>query len=246
VSLRTRIRGLLPFAVAIIGGFLVAYLIVAFLIFPSGVIPRDIRVPNVTGLAFDDAVRRLAAQGLRGVRGEERFHAASPKETVLDQNPSAGSRDVEGATVSLAVSAGQQTGKVPALTGLARADAERALENAGFEVGEVTERPSQLPAGQVIESRPRGGVDATIPGAVALIVSAGPTVVLVPNAIGQPVSQARLMLDAAGLVVSDVRTSGGANVTDESAIVTATIPGPGSQVAAGSRVSLQASPRDPR
>src|SRR5207244_6942027 len=89
VSLRSRARRSLPYAIAIIGGFLLAYLIVAFLVFPSGVIPRDIRVPNVTGLPFDEAVRRLAERGLRGVKGEERFHAASPKGTVLEQNPAA-------------------------------------------------------------------------------------------------------------------------------------------------------------
>src|SRR3954463_2802660 len=122
MSVRRRVRRTLPWAIAIIGGFLAAYLIVAFFVFPSGVIPRDIRVPNVTGLAFDDAVRRLAERGLRGVKGEERFHGASPKGTVLEQAPTAGSTDVEGANITLTVSAGQQTAKIPALNGLARAD----------------------------------------------------------------------------------------------------------------------------
>lgn len=246
MSLRSRIRGSLSFVIAIFGGFLAAYLIVAFLVFPSGVIPRDIRVPNVTGLAFDDAVRRLAERGLQGVRGEERFHAASPKGTVLDQNPAAGSRDVEGASIALAVSIGQQSGRVPPLNGLTREDATRALEGAGFDIGDVTERPSQTPAGQVIDSRPRSGSDATIPGAVALVISAGPTVVLVPNVTGQPVSQARILIEAAGLLVSEVRTAEGAKVTDEAAVVTGSNPGPGAQVPAGSSVSLQAAMRGSR
>jgi beta-lactam-binding protein with PASTA domain len=246
VSVRTRVRGSFPYAIAIIGGFLAAYLIVAFLVFPSGVIPRDIRVPNVTGLPFDDAVRRLAERGLVGIRGEERFHAASPKGTVLEQNPAAGSRDVEGANITLAVSIGQQTARIPALNGLTRQDAERALEGAGFDVGDVTERPSQTPAGQVVDSRPRGGTEATIPGTVSLVISAGPTVVLVPNVTGQSVSQARNILEAAGLVVSDVRTSSGAAVTDETMVVTATDPAAGAQVAASSRITLRATPRASR
>lgn len=243
MTVRTRLRRSLPYAIVIIGGFLAAYLIVAFLIFPSGVIPRDIRVPNVTGLSFDDAVRRLAERGLRGVKGEERFHAASPKGTVLEQMPAAGSRDVEGAQVSLAVSIGQQSGKVPAINGLPRADAEQALENAGFDVGDVTERPSNTPAGQVIESNPRSGAEATIPSAVSLIVSAGPTVVLVPNVVGQPVAQARLLLEGAGLTVTDVRTPAGDPLNDETAIVSGTTPAAGAQVGAGTRVTIQASPR---
>jgi len=246
VSLRSRIRRSLAYAIAIIGGFLLAYLIVAFVIFPSGVIPRDIRVPNVTGLAFDDAVRRLAERGLRGVKGEERFHAASPKGTVLEQNPTTGSRDVEGATVTLAVSIGQQFGRVPALVGLSREDAQRRLESAGFDLGDVTERPSQTPAGQVIDSRPRAGADSPVPGTVSLVVSAGPTVVLVPNVVGRAVSQARSILEAAGLSVLDVRSPTGSAVTDENAIVFEQTPGATAQVPAGQRVSLQAGPRPPR
>ena len=111
MSFRVKLRRSLPYAIAIIGGFLLAYLIVAFLVFPSGVIPRDIKVPNVTGLSFDDASRRLAERGLRGVKGEERFHAASPKGTVLEQSPAAGARDVEGASITLHVSAGQQSAR---------------------------------------------------------------------------------------------------------------------------------------
>ena len=61
MTLRTKFRGSLPYAVAVIGGFLVAYLIVAFIVFPSGVVPGNAKVPNVIGLTFDDATKRLAA-----------------------------------------------------------------------------------------------------------------------------------------------------------------------------------------
>lgn len=243
MSLRVRLRKSLPYSIAIIGGFLLAYLIVAFFVFPSGVIPRDIRVPNVTGLPFDDAVRRLAERGLRGVRGEERFHGASPKGTVLEQMPSAGSRDVEGASVSLVVSAGAQMGRIPSVNGLSRIDAERTLEASGFDVGAVTERPANLPAGQVIESTPRSGSDAPVPSQVALIVSAGPTVVVIPNVVGQSIAQARLILENSGLSVGDIRTPNGDPLNDETAVVIATTPAAQAQVAAGSKVSLQANPR---
>lgn len=243
MSLRSRVRGLLSFVIVIIGGFLAAYLIVAFAIFPSGVTPRDIRVPNVTGLGYDEAVRRLAERGLRGTRDEERFHAASPKGTVLDQSPTTGSRDVEGATVKLTVSIGQQLAKVPTVVGLSRDDAERRLARDGFGVGEVTERPSQSAAGEVIDSRPRAGADAPVSSAVSLIISGGQTVVLVPSVVGRSVSQARTILESAGLAVSDVQTPTGGAVTDEKAIVSEQTPAAGEQVTAGQRVSLRAMTR---
>jgi serine/threonine-protein kinase len=246
VTVRTRVRRSLPFVIAIIGGFLAAYLIVAFLVFPSGVIPRDVQVPNVTGLPFDDAVRRLAERGLRGVRGEERFHAASPKGTVLEQVPAAGARDIEGATITLAVSIGQKTARVPTLIGRTQDEAQRALEGAGFDVGDVSERPNDAPPGEVIDSRPAAGNEAPVPSAVALVISAGPNVALVPNVIGQSVAAARALIEGAGLVISDVRTPSGVPVTDENAIVTDQTPKPGAQVAAGSSVQLLAMTRGSR
>jgi eukaryotic-like serine/threonine-protein kinase len=174
MTVRTRLRGSLPYAVAIIGGFLIAYLVVAFVIFPSGVIPGNAKIPNVTGLTFDDAAKRLAEVGFKADRGESRFHAASPKEPVLEQSPLAGTRDVEGASVTLVTSAGPQMVSVPAIVGLSQSDAQAALEGAGFELGAVSQQPSTKPAGQVIASTPAPGTRAAIPSVVAVVLSAGP------------------------------------------------------------------------
>jgi len=173
VSLRSKVRGSLPYAVAVIGGFLIAYLIVAFLIFPSGVIPGNAKVPNVTGLPFDDAAKRLAEVGFKAERGEARFHAASPKETVLEQDPRAGTKDVDGAKVTLVVSAGQKVVAVPAIVGVAQSDAQTMLEDAGFELGQVVEKASTAPKGQVIASQPAPGTKTGIPSAVAITISTG-------------------------------------------------------------------------
>jgi len=173
VSARSGFRRTLPYAVAIIGGFLLAYLIVAFVVFPSGVIPGDAKVPNVAGLTFDDAAKRLAGVGFKAQRGESRFHGGAPKETVLEQMPRAGVRDVEGATVTLVVSAGQQLVAVPAIVGMTQTDAQTALEGAGFELGQVMEKPNAAPRGQVLESKPAPGEKVGIPSAVAVTVSTG-------------------------------------------------------------------------
>src|SRR5471032_1728141 len=106
MSFRSRMRGSLPYVVAALAGFGLAFLIVAFFIFPAGVVPRDVKVPNVTGLTFDDAVQRLAQAGFKGEKGEERIDNASPKLTVLGQTPMPGTKDAIGSTVSLVVSGG--------------------------------------------------------------------------------------------------------------------------------------------
>ncbi|HKO14991.1 MAG TPA: PASTA domain-containing protein [Gemmatimonadaceae bacterium] len=224
--------------IAIAGGFLIAYLVAAFVFFPSGAIARDVKVPNVIGLDFETAQQRLRQAGFKAEQGESRFHAAAPKGTVLDQTPPAGSRDAVGAVVTLALSAGQKMGTVPNIVGLSRADAEHALEQAGFDVGDVTEQPGDQPRGTVVGSRPAPSSLAPSPGSVALVVSSGPNVVLVPDVVGRSFAQARQLLQQIGLDVGDVAADGGGNPSG-SALVLSQSPAAGSQVASGSRISLR-------
>ena len=184
MTVRRAFRSSLPYAVAIIAGFLLAYLIVAFFVFPSGVIPGDAKVPNVAGLSYDDAAKRLAEVGFRAERGEQRFHGGAPKGTVLEQNPHAGQRDAEGTTVTLVVSAGQRVAFVPSIVGLPQSAAQEALEEAGFELGQVFERPSNAPRGEVLESKPAPGSKAAIPGSVTLVISIGS--ITTPTGSGPP------------------------------------------------------------
>jgi serine/threonine-protein kinase len=104
-----KLRSSLPYAAAIIGGFLIAYLIVAFVIFPSGVVPGNAKVPNVMGLLYDDAEKRLAAVGFKATRGGDEYREATPPNTVLAQDPAAGAKEPEGSTITLTVS----TAKAP-------------------------------------------------------------------------------------------------------------------------------------
>jgi serine/threonine-protein kinase len=246
VTWRVRLRRLLPYVVALGGGFLLAYLIVAFFVFPAGIIPQDVRIPNVIGLPYTDAVQQLEQKGFTAERGETRFHNAAPRGTVLDQQPAPGSREVPGLRVSLVVSGGQKFGTVPGVIGLSREQALSALEVAGFDVGDVSERPSNEPRGAVIDSRPRPGSQAPMPSAIALIVSAGPTTIVVPDVVGRPLADARLLLRQVGLNVGDVQWGAtGASVADATAVVVSQSPPAGSQAASGSRVNLFIGARTP-
>jgi beta-lactam-binding protein with PASTA domain len=246
VTWRGRLRRLLPYVIAAGGGFLLAYLIVAFFVFPAGVIPQDVRVPNVIGLTYNDAVQQLQQKGLSAERGETRFHNAAPKGTVLDQQPPPGSREAANIRVTLVVSGGQRFGTVPGVIGMSRELALSALEVAGFDAGDISQRPSNQPLGAVIDSRPRPGTQAPMPSAVALVISAGPTTVVVPDVVGRSVSDARLLLRQVGLNVGDVLWGAtGASVADAAAVVVSQSPPAGSQAASGSRVNLNIGTRAP-
>ena len=235
---RVRLRRLLPYVLAIVGGFLLAYLVVAFFIFPAGVIPHDIRVPNVVGLTYPEASRTLEQAGFKAQRGEQRFHNAAPRGTVLEQTPAAEGNQPAGALVTLVVSSGQRYGTIPSVIGMTRELALNALETAGFDAGQVEMRPSNEPRGAVIDSRPRPGTQAPMPSPVALVISEGPTTILVPDLIGRTVSDATQLLRQVGLNVGDIQYEYGGSVADAGAVVVAQTPPSGSQVNAGTRVNV--------
>lgn len=231
---RGKVRGFVPYVVAMTGGFMLAYLFVAFLVFPSGVVPRDEEVPSVVGLLFDDAEQELIRKGFKPERGETRFHGTAPRMTVLEQSPPPGSRELVGARVTLAVSGGQQMGTVPTVIGMTREQAEVVLETAGFSVGEIIEQASQQPRGEVVETRPAAGSQAPMPTPVALVLSGGPSVLRVPDLVGRSLAEARRLLEQIGLVVGDVTSEGGGGST-----VLGHSPEAGATVSAGSRVNLR-------
>src|SRR5262249_38854862 len=99
---------------------------------------------------------------------------------------------------------------------------------------QVIQRPSPSPLGTVIESKPQAGARVSIPSAVAIVVSAGSRVTVVPNLVGKTIGEARAALQGARVAVGSVRPPG-----SPTAAVTAQSPVAGAQVAVGSRVAMQ-------
>jgi eukaryotic-like serine/threonine-protein kinase len=196
---RARFRGSLVYLVAVVAGFSLAYLLVAFVIFPAGVIPRDVKVPNVTGLGFDEAAQRLAQAGFKAEQGEQRYNNSAPKMTVLEQSPPPGAREGIGATITLVVSGGQRMVAVPTVTGMTRIEAQVLLEKEGFDVGDVATTQSTSPPGTVIGTRPAAGSAVSVPSTVTIIVSGGAPAPSMPDLMGRDVAAARQVLTQLGV-----------------------------------------------
>jgi beta-lactam-binding protein with PASTA domain len=199
MSWRSKVRTSLVYLVAIVAGFALSYLVVAFVVFPSGVIPRDVKVPNVTGLNYDEAIQRLAQAGFKGEQGEQRYNNSAPKMTVLEQSPPPSSRDGIGTPVVLVVSGGQRMAVVPTVTGMLKVEAQALLEKEGFEVGDVTESPSNAPRGSVIASRPAAGSQVSVPTTISLVISGGAPNIQMPGLVGRDVDAARQTLTQLGV-----------------------------------------------
>lgn len=236
MSWRTRSRGALPYVIAALAGFVLAYLIVAFFVFPAGIVPRDSKVPNVTGMSVADAETRLKRAGLLIQQGETRVSATVPKGTIMEQSPRAGAVALQGATVTVTVSGGAEVAVIPMVNGMTRSGAEASLENAGFTVGEVSEEPDSSPRGTVVRSQPAGGSRATLPGPVGLVLSAGPASVAVPDVVGRSLDEARQLLAQVGLRVARTTYDGGAMAP--TGTIVGQSPAPGASIIGGGDVTL--------
>lgn len=243
MSWRDRTRRLLPYLIVAAAGFLAAYLYVFFFVFPSDLLPNDTKVPNVVGLTYDDAANKLKTLGLTVKTGETRFHATAPKGTVLEQLPHPATNVLRGTVVRLDVSAGQRTATVPRLVGSSQQQAQVMLENAGFDIGDVTEQRGDQPRGRVVATDPPEGETVTLPRTVTLTVSAGPATVTLPDLLGRSLGEARSAVEQIGLAVSAVVVDSAA--FEAPGTVTAQSPAAGASVPTGSGVRITVSGRAP-
>jgi eukaryotic-like serine/threonine-protein kinase len=102
----------------------------------------------------------------------------------------------------LDLSQGQRTATVPQIIGMTRQQAELALQNAGLEAGDVTQRESPTPRGQVLSSTPAAGQRTPLPSEVSFVVSSGPGQLAVPDVTGQTYSSAAQLLMQVGFRVA--------------------------------------------
>ena len=87
----------------------------------------------------------------------------------------------------------------PDLVGLNRADAEGAITNAGFVVGEVTEEHDlDVPTGQVMSMSPQAGIPLAPDSPISFVVSAGPRILTVPALSGLTRDAAIAAIEQAG------------------------------------------------
>jgi beta-lactam-binding protein with PASTA domain len=111
----------------------------------------QVSVPSVVGLKLVAAQKVLTTAHLT-VQSKV-VPSKKPRDTVLSQDPPAGTRVASGSGVTLTVAKGPALVAVPALLGLTQTDAVAAIQNAAL-VPVVIQVPSSQPKGTVIAQDP--------------------------------------------------------------------------------------------
>ncbi|MBL3668730.1 Stk1 family PASTA domain-containing Ser/Thr kinase [Streptomyces sp. M2CJ-2] len=160
------------------------------------------KVPPLLAKTEKEARERLADAGLGVGRVEEAYSDTVERGTVISTDPEAGARIRGTDSVSLTLSKGPQTVRVPDVDGYRLDKARSVLKDAGLEPGMVTQEFSEdVAKGFVVSTGPGKGTKVRAGSAVALTVSKG-SPVDIPEVIGQGLDDARAELEEAGLKVS--------------------------------------------
>ncbi len=198
-----------------------------------GPVPRQ--VPDLVGMTRDDADQAIAAARLSvgtvtEINDEEAEVGTVLEATIDGEAATPGTEYPTGTVVDLVVSAGPAPRQVPALVGLSRGDAERALQPLGLTLAVTEDFSETVPEGQIISVAPAAGTEVARGSTVTVTISLGLPLIQIPDLAGRPVLEAVDELSALGFTV---RIEGAAE-----ADVLGTRPQAGSQARLGASVTI--------
>ncbi len=200
--------------------------------------PEPVEVPNVVGMAQAAAETAITDVGLVVGTVTEEYSDTVPEGVVISQDPVGGTLVDPGSAVDLVVSKGPEPVEVPNVVGMAQADAETAITDAGLTVGTITEEYSDtVPEGDVISQDPVGGALVAPGSSVDLVVSKGVApLVETPDVVGLEQAAAETAITGVGLVVGTVTEEYSDTVPE--GVVISQDPVGGTMAALGSAVNL--------
>jgi len=186
-------------------------------------------------------VRAVLERNGYTVRENGEYSETVERDTVMSQDPAAGTSLKEGRTVTLTVSLGPPPVPVPTdLAGKTVDQASSALVAASLRIGTLTDGYDETIAkGIVLSLAPGTPTELPKGSPVDLVVSAGPKPRTVPDGlVGQPVDAVTAQLTALGLVVA--RNDAYSDTVAEGTVLSVTPPA-GSAVPKGGTVTVSAS-----
>jgi eukaryotic-like serine/threonine-protein kinase len=164
------------------------------------------QVPALLTKTEAQARDRLDEAGLETGKVTYAYSDTVKRGTVISTDPGVGERIRNNDSVSITVSKGPQTVKVPDVQGDALSNARTRLKAEGLQPGMVTrEFSDEVPKGFVISTDPEDGTTLRAGSAIALTVSKGAPVD-VPDVTGEDLADARADLTEAGLKVKIATT----------------------------------------
>ena len=165
-------------------------------------IPHDVDVPLVIGLAGSEAQARLQDAGLTVKLTDGSYSTKVPEGVVIRVQPPEGVTVKKGSTVTLMLSLGPPPVPVPSLIGRPIDEVAATLKDAKLKLGDVTKAFSEkFAVGQVIRQSVRPDNEAPQGSRIDVVISKGPSPIPVLRVVGLSEEQATTSLTTAGFLV---------------------------------------------
>lgn len=191
-----------------------------------------IAIPDVTGLSFGTAEKKLKAKGFTTIEKSSEESEQQPG-TVIDQDPARDTEVKKDATITLTVAEEKQLVDVPDVTGKPVAEAKQQLEANQLKVTTQETESADVPEGHVVDQTPKGNTQAEPNSSVTLTVAKKPEEIKVPGVTTQKLKDAKKAITDAKLTVGTIT-----GPQDDNAIVVLTDPPADSPVAAGTAINI--------
>ena len=217
---------------------------------------REVAVPDLVGKTPQEGRRISELNGFQFEVERQYYSATIPEGRILLQVPPAGTQIRRGWQIRVAESLGPQRVEIPNLLGQSERAAEFNILRRGLDVGATAQiEMPDVPADQVIAQSPSPSAASIAAPKISLLAAQPPAAqaYVMPSFIGQPVANARLVLQNAGLHVGNVTQlqtaenaaaaglagSAPASASQAAGIIAAQNPAPGARVLAGSAVNFE-------
>lgn len=180
---------------------------------------KEVPIPDLVGKSQEIAQTTLKELNIEYVLKEEVYDDKIPAGYIVSQEPpyKENITVLEGSTITVVVSKGQEVVPVPKVVGEKVEDAEKKLKDAGLKVTIEEEYHDKIEAGIVIKQSPEDGEEVSGNTEVKITVSKGTKMVRVPNLIGKTEAEAKKEIENAGLKLNPVRTD--TDTTKENGVV---------------------------
>ena len=133
------------------------------------------RMPNVVGKDLETATSILNSNGFFNIEYEEE-KSNEEKGTVIEQSEERNTELDVTTVITLKISEGPDTAKMPPVVGMQKEAAEKLLNSAGFKNLKFNEVESDKPAGEIVSQSEVENTDVEVTTQIILEVSKGPKV----------------------------------------------------------------------
>lgn len=169
--------------------------------------PPEVSLPNVVGMSKQEAQNEIEKAKLKFEVDKEEYNKDIEEGHVISQDPFYSEKYnqvKQGSTVKVVISKGTEKTKVPKVTGMKQAEAEKALEEAKLKFEVIEETSKKVEAGYIIsqEIDPETEVDAGETVKIHVSTGTGIKQVTMVNVVGNTEQEAQKTLTGMNLKVN--------------------------------------------